>query len=316
MLQRRRQCRLVKRLKLAPRHQARSFALHKGQATGDALGGQPVVAGDHHDADASAPTFGDRLGHFGARRVVHRHEAQKDQFLLDLFVAAQHTHVRQGAHCQAEDAQPGAGKAIFRRPKRHPLLGIQRHRLSTKPDVGAARQHLIGRTLHIHRRRRCSVDGAHQFAARLERHLVDTRRRQCFRFQIKPALPRHHQQRRLRRIAENRPAGRFVSLRRIGRQQPRIIAECARPQQQRHIIIWRYREQTPISAERADRRVAAAFHFNLAAACPKVAHRHRILGERAGLVGANDPGASQRLNGGKPLDQGVPLRHALHANRK
>lgn len=38
--------------------------------------------------------------------------------------------------------------------------------------------------------------------------------------------------------------------------------------------------------------------------------RHLVCGQRAGLVGADDGGAPQRLDGGQLPDDHVPLRHA------
>ena len=48
----------------------------------DRLGGQAVVAGDHDDADAGGVALGDGVGDLGARRVLHRLEAEQRQALL------------------------------------------------------------------------------------------------------------------------------------------------------------------------------------------------------------------------------------------
>ena len=44
-------------------------------------------------------------------------------------------------------------------------------------------------------------------------------------------------------------------------------------------------------------------------------HRHFIEGEGARLIAADDGRAAQRFDGGQAFDEGVLLRHALHAQR-
>ena len=62
--------------------------------------------------------------------------------------------------------------------------------------------------------------------------------------------------------------------------------------------------------------VAGAGHFERAAGDIELLHRHFILGQRAGLVGANHAGAAERFHGRQTADQGVPLDHPLHADRQ
>ncbi len=62
------------------------------------------------------------------------------------------------------------------------------------------------------------------------------------------------------------------------------------------------------------RRVAAAAHFEHAFGGEDALHRHLVLGERTGLVGADHGHRAQRLHRGQAADDGVAPRHALHAD--
>ncbi len=77
------------------------------------------------------------------------------------------------------------------------------------------------------------------------------------------------------------------------RDQPGVVAERAGPQQGAQVIVGC---RAPCCARISPRgRVAAAAHRVLAPASPELAHRHLVLGQRAGLVGA-DHGACSRAS--------------------
>lgn len=54
---------VVERVQFRPRHEARMVLPHQVEAPGDGGGRQPIIAGDHHDANARPVTVGNRRGH-------------------------------------------------------------------------------------------------------------------------------------------------------------------------------------------------------------------------------------------------------------
>ena len=60
----------------------------------------------------------------------------------------------------------------------------------------------------------------------------------------------------------------------------------------------------------------AAVELDFTGCDPQPAHRHSVLGQRAGLVGKDDRGRAQRFDRRQPLDQRVLPRHAPHAARE
>ena len=143
--------------------------------------------------------------------------------------------------------------------------------------------------------------------------------------------------------------GRERHLRRCGRSAPRALHPPARPCALRRSARLRSDRPAPSSVRRApaarrcwrDRRrqaharssdrsapsiglppsaphlalgrVARAAQGHAPARGDDPAHRHLVLGERAGLVGGDDVRRAERLDRREMADDGVPLRHALHA---
>src|SRR3989337_1891592 len=60
--------------------------------------------------------------------------------------------------------------------------------------------------------------------------------------------------------------------------------------------------------------VAAAAYVVQAGAGVEAYGHHLVLGQGAGLVGADEAGTAQGLDGGELADEGVAARHALHAD--
>jgi hypothetical protein len=56
--------------------------LGDAQIFGDGLGGELVVAGNHHGTNARPSTGRHRRSHFGAGGIQHAHQAQPDQVLF------------------------------------------------------------------------------------------------------------------------------------------------------------------------------------------------------------------------------------------
>ena len=70
----------------------------------------------------------------------------------------------------------------------------------------------------------------------------------------------------------------------------------------------------PSSPSSASQQAAAASSSARWSGAPELAHRHHAGGQRAGLVGADDRRAAQRLDRRQPADEHVARRHALHAD--
>ena len=64
------------------------------------------------------------------------------------------------------------------------------------------------------------------------------------------------------------------------------------------------------------RRVSGALERDAPARGDDHPHRHLVLRQRAGLVGGDHAGRAERLDRGQVSDDGVPPRHALHADRE
>ena len=63
-------------------------------------------------------------------------------------------------------------------------------------------------------------------------------------------------------------------------------------------------------------RVAGALEIHAPARGDDGAHRHLVFGQRAGLVGGDDVRRAERFDRREMAHDGVPLRHALHAQRR
>src|ERR1043166_5268641 len=75
-------------------------------------------------------------------------------------------------------------------------------------------------------------------------------------------------------------------------------------------------EHLAAHAEAALRAEALAAPREALAADPALHHRHLVLGEGAGLVGADHRGAAQGLDGGELADERMALDHRAHAERE
>ena len=95
----------------------------------------------------------------------------------------------------------------------------------------------------------------------------------------------------------------------------RVVAQQSRAQALGERDARRGIDRPAVRAEDlAARFVAAAGDLVEHAAGIDGLHRHLILGERAGLVGADDGGAAERLDRGQLADDGAAPGHARHAD--
>ena len=163
----------------------------------------------------------------------------------------------------------------------------------------------------------------HVLARRVEGQRIDAREDRVQGRVVEPALVRHDQERRLGRVSDDLPDGRippgFVAA-----QELRIVAEDAGDQGLAQRAADRCR--VPARRCRTGRRggrldaagtgVAGTADGERLAARPQLAYGHRVLGQRPGLVGADDGRAAERLDRRQLADDRAPFRHARDADRQ
>ncbi len=129
------------------------------------------------------------------------------------------------------------------------------------------------------------------------------------------ALRGEHEQRHLGGIAEHlglvaRPRPMLGSG--LVRQRGVVTQRC-RAQRQAQRFLGRLRQRAAVRLQLAVEVVAGARHLEGMPGAPQPAHRHAILGQRSGLVGADHRAAAERLHGRQSPHHDVAPRHTLHA---
>ena len=139
-------------------------------AAGDRGCGQPVVPGDHVDADARLVHPPDRGRDLGARRVEHRHQPDQAQVPFRLLPLAGN----QGAGRErpaAEREHPQAlPRVIVHEPRRGGLVrGRDRRLVRAAADPARPGEDLLGRALSVHHQAAVQlIDGGHELDPRIE----------------------------------------------------------------------------------------------------------------------------------------------------
>ena len=266
--------------------------------------GKLVVAGDHHRPDAYLPAYLHRVDRLFARRVHHSNVAQEHQVFLDLLVGIV-VLLRQLLVGDAKYAQSVLRHRFVDRQQLVALGDVERSRSAAALERCAALQHDFGSAFHEgddpavgHR-----MDRRHALALRAERELLDARSGAARLVGFQSSLGRDDDQRAFGWIALHEQARAVLADHCVAREHAGL------QQQLQPGIVHR-------PADAAFRSVSAATHVDRAAADVKPAHRHLALGQRAGLVGADDTGAAERLDGGHLADQRVALGHFVHGDRK
>ena len=165
-----------------------------------------MVPGDHLDLDARGLAGAHGLDRLGARRVVHGDDPEQDHVALQAFLG------QLDARRAADRQHSQAGVSQF--------LG-----LSAVVEPGEV-QDPLDRALHVHHVVR--VPGRHEQSLGAERQHVHPFRHVTG---VDSGLPRHHDERGLRRIADREPASVLLDDPRVVARQPR---EQALTQRRRH----------------------------------------------------------------------------------
>ena len=123
------------------------------------------------------------------------------------------------------------------------------------------------------------------------------------------ALSGRYDQRSLGRVPLDRPAPLLLGY-------GRVVAERAGPQALEECAVRPGCNPQPALAHLSFGCVSDAGELVAAPARKYFLHRHLVLGERPGLVGAYDRRRSQRLDGGQLAYDRAPLRHPRDAYRE
>jgi hypothetical protein len=156
------------------------------------------------------------------------------------------------------------------------------------------------------------VLGRHQLGRGIERQLSAPRVAGPQRVGHHPELDRRHHQRDLGGIADRLPARGQVAR----PAQGGVVAQRRRLDQRPHLGRHR-RHHRAVGLELAARFVAGPGQREAAAVGQgQRDHRHLVLGEGPGLVGADDRRRAQGLDRRQPPDHRAAARHALDADRQ
>ena len=106
---------IVHRGQLGPGDDPGVRTLDDADLAGDALGSKAIVTGDHNDLDAGGTADGHRIPDLGTGRVLHGHQAEEGELLLDNLRGVLPDGGGQGGVLLG---QRPVGKASTRRPSR------------------------------------------------------------------------------------------------------------------------------------------------------------------------------------------------------
>jgi hypothetical protein len=186
--------------------------------------------------------------------------------------------------------------------------GVERRLAVGGQHARARAEHHLGGALAAGERAvRPGVEGGHALALGGEGDLVHAGVLPVEIGLVQAGLGRRHHQRALGRVALDVP----VALR-LGAHDVGVGGERRRPQQPAQR--GRGHPRRARERELAVRLVAGAPDLELLAGDQDAPRRHLVLGQRAGLVRADDRRAAQGLDGGQPPHERVAPRHALHAD--
>ena len=211
------------------------------------------------------------------------------------------------------------GRAAPRPPSAAPLPGSA-SRASASSGVSPVGRQLprarledhLGRAFGIgdHAVRRL-VQRRHALGLGGERDLVDARELRVELGLVEAGLGGGHDQRALGRVAFDLPRARRPRRGRSARRRrapPRAAVSQTGSDGSTGCAVAR---ELALAARSPRRRPRAS-----RPATKILRDRHLVLGQRAGLVGADDRGAAERLDRGQAADQRVALDHPLHAERE
>ena len=153
------------------------------------------------------------------------------------------------------------------------------------------------------------MQGGHALGLGGEGDLVDARVGFVEVHFVQAGLGSRHYQGTLGRVAFDVPAVLCLAV-----DDMRIRSQYGTAQQLLQRVRWF--DGTAVVREPAVRIISCARNFEHLAHRIDFPHRHLILGERAGLVGADNGCAAQGLHGWQAPDERIALDHALYTDRQ
>ena len=184
-----------------------------------------------------------------------------------------------------------------------------KHGAASIKHMETARQHTLHSPLHEHHSSAIAVmQCGHALESRIEGDLVEARGCVAQQVFIHASLAGDHQQGCLGRISGNPP----LPLGRL--DERRVVAQHASHQQFVHGAF--YVGGISAKADRTDWRIAVPADLVAVAGCPKLAHRHLVFGQRAGLVRADHRRAAQRLDRRQAPHNRSPTSHPCNPDCK
>ena len=218
-----------------------------------------------------------------------------------------------GAIGDGEDAQAIGGVGVVRIHDPLAQLVGQLDRLAVHADALGEADDLVRGTLDVGDAA-CAVeglvelvDGRHALAAALEGQLADARGLGLLVLGLDAGLLGGDEQAGLGRVAEDGEPATLL----LGGNETGVGAERAADDEQTEVVVILGEHGLLADVDLALGRVADACDLVLVARGPEVVDRHLVLGEGAGLVGADDARRTEGLDRGELLHEGVALGHAL-----
>ncbi len=266
----------------------------------DGLRRQRVVTGDDDDPDARRVAAGDGVRDFGARWVGEGGEPEEREARLGLLASGPRPTL-DVALGEAEHAQAAGRVTLEGCADLGAVLVAERPVALRAADRAAALQQLEGGALRVVPEPlvALAVECRHPLQPRVE-VIGAPARLLAFGeqpFDVLAEGGRGHEQRALARIS-TAPPPTVLALDR------RVVAAHGRAQQARERL-------TPL-----DRTRGRIGEVELGSVGPQQLRAHAPLGQRAGLVAADDVGRAERLHRGQALDERPPPGHAPDADRQ
>ena len=262
-----------------------------------------------------------RVRRLVARRIDHADQSREDEVLLDarVDVATRRTrrHRRQPADRDAERAQRLAGQRLVRalgsRARRSAVSGRGSSPTSSRVQRASSTSGapLVNTTIRSSRSAsRCSV----VISLRSDENGTSPTRgsaRRARRTRGRPCAPR-----RAARLRSDRPAPIHRPSCSLHGGVVRAVGGRERALELRRAAHRRSGRRLPARDLAARARSPSPLNDDAPARRDDDAHRHLVLGQRAGLVRCDHARRAERLDRGEVPHDRVALRHALHAERR
>ena len=287
-----------------------------------------IVTGDHHRADARPPRPLHRWPDFRPGRIRHRHQPNQCQATFNRIGADLGWQFIQVTTGHGQDAQSRAPQLTVDILDVLAAARREWHAHAILQDNIAEGQHHVGCTFDVGDvfgaaaltppgaggRAVYAVDGAHTLAFAVEGHLGHARQSLFDLVAPQAGFGRYHHQCPFRRITHHAVL-LSIGLG-FGRFQLGVGAKQASGQQGHDFSVIVRVGRLAVAVELARGLIALAAHVQSQVRHVEPHGHHLVLGQRTGLVGADDSGRAQRLHRRQASDEGIALHHLAHPQRQ